>query len=487
VFANVSIGSIALQVPVASLADYQSAQVWRDFGSIIGGATLKAAANNPTWGSVTGAANGWLPTGAAVNLIAAPAADFDFEKWTSGGADLGTNPALTLTLTQDTAVTAIFKPSGSVAVLTVTFNANGGSSVAPLPVVAGAVAVRPDDPTRSGYSFAGWYKEAALTTAWSFDADVVTASITLYARWTKVSCTVTFNSNSGSEVAPQTVATGSTAAQPTAPTRSAYVFAGWYRDAALTSVWTFASDVVNDDVTLYAKWISVNATRYTVTFSSRGGSSISAQQVEEGGKASQPTPPTLEGYTFAGWYKESTLTNAWSFANDVVNANITLYAKWISGDVTSYTVTFNSNGGSDVAPQTVATGGKASQPTAPTLSGHTFIGWYKEAALTTEWSFATDVVTADLTLYAKWNSATAVSGSDLIAAKVYPNPVTNGELRVESEALKAGDRIAIYNLSGALVGVYEASGALTVINVSHLAQGVYIVKAGRQTATVFVK
>jgi uncharacterized repeat protein (TIGR02543 family) len=221
VFYNVSIGSIALQVPVASLVDYWIAQVWSDFGSIIGGATLRVAVNNPTWGSVTGAANGWLPANTVVNLIAAPAAGFDFEKWTSGGADLGVNPALTLTLTQDTAVTASFKPSSGVAVFTVTFNANGGSSVEPLPVVAGTVAVRPTDPTLSGHTFAGWYKEEALTTEWNFATDVVTADTTLYAKWTKVSCTVTFNSNGGSSVAPQTVAEDSTASQapPPPPTR----------------------------------------------------------------------------------------------------------------------------------------------------------------------------------------------------------------------------------------------------------------------------
>ena len=76
-----------------------------------------------------------------------------------------------------------------------------------------------------------------------------------------------------------------------------------------------------------------------------------------------------------------------------------------SGAATTYTVTFNSNGGSSVSSQTVTAGGKAAEPTpAPTKSDHTFGGWYKEDTFTTAWNFATDTVNADTTLYAKWES-----------------------------------------------------------------------------------
>jgi uncharacterized repeat protein (TIGR02543 family) len=69
---------------------------------------------------------------------------------------------------------------------------------------------------------------------------------------------------------------------------------------------------------------------------------------------------------------------------------------------TSYTVTFNVDGGSAIASQSVASGGKVTQPADPTKTGYTFAGWYKEAAKTTLWNFDTDVVTANTTLYAKW-------------------------------------------------------------------------------------
>ena len=67
--------------------------------------------------------------------------------------------------------------------------------------------------------------------------------------------TVTFESNSGSAVASQEVAEGDHAAEPTAPTRSGHAFDGWYSDSGLSNAWTFGSDTVNSDITLYAKWM----------------------------------------------------------------------------------------------------------------------------------------------------------------------------------------------------------------------------------------
>jgi uncharacterized repeat protein (TIGR02543 family) len=126
----------------------------------------------------------------------------------------------------------------------------------------------------------------------------------------------------------------------------------------------------------------------------------------------------------------------------------------------------------------------------PTRSGYTFGGWYTQAdgggTLYTENTVYS--VGGNLTLYAKWTqTSTAVAAQDVSELKLYPNPVTAGELRVESEELKAGDKVEIYSLSGALVIVHEVSGRTTVIDVSPLAAGAYLVKAGRQTARIVVK
>ena len=69
-------------------------------------------------------------------------------------------------------------------------------------------------------------------------------------------------------------------------------------------------------------------TTYTVTFNSRGGSAVAAQTVEKGARVTEPSAPTLEGYTFAGWYTDEACTTQWNFATGVVDRNLELYAKW---------------------------------------------------------------------------------------------------------------------------------------------------------------
>ena len=145
---------------------------------------------------------------------------------------------------------------------------------------------------------------------------------------------------------------------------------------------------------------------YTVTFDSAGGTPVAAQTVESGKKATEPTPPTREGYVFNGWYHGS---EKWSFIGYVVTEDITLNARWEKSGVDaakSYTVTFDSAGGSEVAPQAVEAGCKATEPTPPEKDGHTFLGWYVGSE---RWSFLNCTVTADITLTAKWeeNKGTA--------------------------------------------------------------------------------
>ncbi|MBQ3801139.1 MAG: InlB B-repeat-containing protein, partial [Treponema sp.] len=80
---------------------------------------------------------------------------------------------------------------------TVTFSTNGGSSVASQSVDDGSCAVKPADPARTGYTFAGWYSDSGLTTEYGF-ASAVSADLTLYAKWTGNTYKVTFNANGGS-------------------------------------------------------------------------------------------------------------------------------------------------------------------------------------------------------------------------------------------------------------------------------------------------
>lgn len=138
---------------------------------------------------------------------------------------------------------------------TVTFDSLGGSSVDAAAVPSGDIVTRPADPTREGYVFGGWYKDAACTQQWDFSADKVHANTTIYAKWLDAESvhSVSFNAQGGSPIASVWVADGDTVAPPTDPVRSGYTFAGWYTTADYTQEYDFASPVTSD-ITLYARW-----------------------------------------------------------------------------------------------------------------------------------------------------------------------------------------------------------------------------------------
>ena len=171
-------------------------------------------------------------------------------------------------------------------------------------------------------------------------------------------------------------------------------------------------------------------TYFTVTFDSNGGSVVANQTVREGEKAVEPTAPTKDGYTFGGWYTDSALTERFSF-NTVITANITLYAKWNATSVTTYTVTFNSNGGTEVSNQNVVAGEQAVAPADPTREGYNFAGWYSDSALTELFSFGT-AITGNLTLYAKWEAQSKPTNSFTVTFD------SNGGSEIEEQIIRAG-------------------------------------------------
>ncbi|MBB3156252.1 putative repeat protein (TIGR02543 family), partial [Paenibacillus endophyticus] len=309
---------------------------------------------------------------------------------------------------------------------TVTFDSQGGSAVADSAgVSAGAKITAPANPTKAGFTFEGWYKEAAGTTEWQFGTDTVTSNVTLYAKWTaNPTYTVTFDSQGGSAVADSTgVSAGAKITAPANPTKAGFTFEGWYKEAAGTTEWQFGTDTVTSNVTLYAKW-TANPT-YTVAFDSQGGSVVAGlTDISAGAKITAPANPMKAGFTFEGWYKEVAGTTEWQFGTDTVTSNVTLYAKWTANP--TYTVTFDSQGGSAVADSAgVSAGAKIAAPANPTKAGFTFVGWYKEAAGSTEWQFGTDTVTSNVTLYAKW---TAIVADHEVGVPAKPD---NGKVVVE--------------------------------------------------------
>jgi len=147
---------------------------------------------------------------------------------------------------------------------TVTFDGNAEDAEnvpEPIRVESGSAVQKPNDPTRPGYTFGGWYTDASLTNLFDFKSLIV-SNITLYAKWEEITAppvlptvtyTVTFEANGGSAIDVQTVYEGTTVIRPADPVKQDNIFAGWYTDAALTVEFDFSTPVT-EDFTLYAKW-----------------------------------------------------------------------------------------------------------------------------------------------------------------------------------------------------------------------------------------
>ncbi len=129
--------------------------------------------------------------------------------------------------------------------------------------------------------------------------------------------------------------------------------------------------------------------------------------VSYGTAATEPNDPVLSGYTFVGWYDAATDGTLFDFNATLLTEDISLYAYFVEDTATTYTVTFDSNEGTQLDDRTVVSGETVQEPTDPTKTGYSFAGWFTDAELTTVYDFET-VVTEDFTLYAKWVESTPV-------------------------------------------------------------------------------
>lgn len=139
---------------------------------------------------------------------------------------------------------------------TVTFDSQGGSSVASQTVTEGEKVSEPTAPTKEGFLFGGWYSDAAYSHPWKFSENVVTEDMTLYARWTSKTFTVTFNTNGGDPIDSREVAEGGLLAELPVPVKKGSAFEGWYTDQGLTTKFDISKPITGN-ITLYAKWTTV--------------------------------------------------------------------------------------------------------------------------------------------------------------------------------------------------------------------------------------
>ena len=259
---------------------------------------------------------------------------------------------------------------------TITFDTNGGSEIAPITQDYGTEITAPDNPTRKGYTFKGWDKEIPET--------MPAENITVKAQWKINQYTITFDTNGGSEIAPITQDYGTEITAPDNPTRKGYTFKGWDKEIPET--------MPAENITVKAQW-KIN--QYTITFDTNGGSEIAPITQDYGTEITAPDNPTRKGYTFKGWDKEIPET--------MPAENITVKAQW---KINQYTITFDTNGGSEIAPITQDYGTEITAPDNPTRKGYTFRGWDKEIPET--------MPAENITITARWRDIEKPTGEIII-------------------------------------------------------------------------
>ena len=169
---------------------------------------------------------------------------------------------------------------------------------------------------------------------------------------------------------------------------------------------------------MYAKW-TIN--QYTITFNSNGGSSVEPISEVFGTSIGQPANPTKTGHTFAGWYEDEALTNAYSFPSTMPAGSLTVYAKWT---INQYTISFDSNGGTSVSDLTADYGTVITEPNQPTLAGSTFGGWFLDNnTFNTRFEFTT-MPAGSLTVYARWLTDQQVTS---VVVQEIQTDINNGE------------------------------------------------------------
>ena len=239
--------------------------------------------------------------------------------------------------------------------------------------------------TRAGYTQVGWSTVDGGEKVYGFE-DVYTQNeaLTLYPVWNTNKYTITFDTNGGSEIAPITQDYGTEITVPDNPTRKGYTFKGWDREIPKT--------MPAENMTVKAQW-EIN--QYTITFDTNGGSEIAPITQDYGTKITAPDNPTRKGYTFKGWDKEIPET--------MPAENITVKAQW---EINQYTITFDANGGSEIAPITQDYGTEITAPDNPTRKGYTFKGWDREIPET--------MPAENITIKARWKDTEKPTGEIII-------------------------------------------------------------------------
>ena len=344
-------------------------------------------------GSITGTSPQTVDYGSdGTEVTAVPNTGYHFVKWSDG---VLTASRTDLNVQEDISVTATF----AIDTFTLTYTAGSNGSItgtSPQTVDYGSDGTEVTAVPDANYHFVKWSDD--VMTANRTDTNV-TSDISVTATFAIDTYTVTASAGANGAIDPPgdvIVSYGGVQVFTITPDTGYYIADVLVDSISVGTVDTYTFTNVTADHTISATF-AIDTFTLTYTAGSNGSiTGTSPQTVDYGSDGTEVTAVPDANYHFVSW-SDGVLTVSRTDTN--VTSDISVTATFA---IDTYTVTFDSQGGSAVDPQTVDYDGFVTEPADPTYAGHTFGGWYTEAACTTPWVFDTDTVTSDITLYAKW-------------------------------------------------------------------------------------
>ncbi|MGN1155738.1 MAG: InlB B-repeat-containing protein [Agathobacter sp.] len=305
---------------------------------------------------------------------------YTFAGWNTNASGTGTsyaNKASVSKLSATNGATVTLYAKWTPNTYTTTFNANGGTcSTTSKSVTYDSTYGTLPTPSRTGYTFKGWFTAAENGTQVTSATTVSTASShTLYAQWTANSYTASFDANGGTcSTTSKSVTYDSTYGTLPTPSWTGYAFKGWFTlPSGGTQVTSSTTVSTASSHTLYAQWELLH---YTVSFDANGGTcSTESKEITYGLTYGTLPTPTRTGYIFTGWYTSASGgSNVTASTTVTTTSSHTLYAQWTP---ISYTINFSANGGTGSMSGITAVYDQAKALTANTFTrtGYSFKGW----------------------------------------------------------------------------------------------------------------
>ena len=237
---------------------------------------------------------------------------------------------------------------------------------------------------------------------------------------------ITFDNNGGRGCVSGSIQKGQSYGYLCTPSKDNYTFDGWYTSKTYETK-IESTDIVKNDITLYAKWEPVT---YTLTYNTDGGTSCSKKSIKYGETYGALCSTSKNGHTFLGWYDEN---NNQVTSSTIMTKDTTLTAKW---SLNKYTLTYNNNGGSGCTSKTISHNQAFGTLCTPSHLTLLFDGWYTSPTGGTKIT-ENSTATSDLTIYAHYKNAeitilTSIKCNNYVQGSAPYQLEYNGSCQVEN-------------------------------------------------------